>query len=69
MPSENKIDRIRELYESLTEDEKNQLVQEITQDEDLLSRLLAALTERSAEFEAEAGEAETFISFLKRVRE
>jgi len=69
--NENKstIDKIRDLYKSLTDDEKNDLVSELMEDEDLMGRLLGQLLEVNEEADETRISTGTYIDFLRKVRE
>jgi len=70
-PEKDKLDKIRELFRGLSEEEKNRFMTEIADDEELMAVLLAILTERNViqeETESEGG-TEGYIDFLRRVKE
>ena len=70
-PEKDKLDKIRELFRGLSEEEKNRFMTEIADDEELMAVLLAILTERNViqeETESEGG-TDSYIDFLRRVKE
>jgi hypothetical protein len=69
LPDKDKVSRIAELYSSLSEEGRDEFAAKIAEDEDLMARLLDLLTERSEEEEAEYTGTDTFVDFLRKVKE
>jgi hypothetical protein len=73
-PQSGKLDQILELYKGLSAEEKSQFVDKIAEDEDLMTRLLDLLLKRNqaeeqAEQQTDFTGTDSYIDFLKRVKE
>jgi hypothetical protein len=65
-----KIKQILDLFKNLTEQEKSDFMNELAEDEELMSRLLNILMSRNEGIvQGELTDANTFIDFLRRVKE
>jgi len=69
LQEEDKVSRIAELYSSLSDEGRDQFAAQIAEDEDLMVRLLELLTKRSEEQEVEYTGSDSFIDFLRKVKE
>jgi len=69
IPEKDKVSRIAELYSSLSDEGKDEFAEKIAEDEDLMARLLSLLTERSIEEESDYSGGDSYIDFLRRVKE
>ena len=68
LPKRNKVEQIVDLYRSLDDAEKEVLVSQLAQEEELLTRLLDLLIEQNADSESDFMEDRGFVDFLRRVR-
>lgn len=64
-----KVSQIHELYSSLSEDGKEVFIQEILNDEELMARLLQSLLEISEDSQDAFEGKQTFVNFLRKVKE
>ncbi len=69
MTDGEKLEKIRELYQSLSNEGKDRIAARLLEDEDLMGRLLGMLLERNEDIDADVDSAGGFIDFLRRVRE
>ena len=66
---QEKLKKIGELYNSLSDDGKNQLVARLTENQDIMGRLLDLLMDINDETELNKEGPSTYIDFLRRVKE
>jgi hypothetical protein len=70
MADNEKLKKIMDLFNGLSEQEKSDFATELSEDEDLMARLLSILMNRNeAELQTDATETGTFVDFLRRFKE